>query len=226
MNSARSWRAPVLLALALVVADQASKHWAVNELTNNRTIDIVWTLQFNLAFNSGMAFSRGQGLGPVIAVVATLVIVWLLVSLRGIGGRLATFGMGCVIGGAAGNLVDRAFRGDAWLSGAVVDFIDFQWFPIFNIADMAINVGAGALILNALLSSRRDDEHEDEHEDDAVGSAIAGAVDMPTDGAGEPAVAEVLAGEASEGGVQGGPEPTEADPTDDPVTNEERASDD
>jgi signal peptidase II len=159
MNSARAWRAPVLLALALVVADQVSKHWAVNELTDNRTIDIVWTLQFNLAFNSGMAFSRGQGLGPVIAVVATIVIVWLLVSLRGVGGRLATFGMGCVIGGAAGNLVDRAFRGDAWFRGAVVDFIDFQWFPIFNIADMAINVGAGALILNAILASRH---HTDE----------------------------------------------------------------
>lgn len=221
MNSARSWRAPVLLALALVVADQASKHWAVNELTDNRTIDVVWTLQFNLAFNSGMAFSRGQGMGPVIAVVATLVIVWLLMSLRGIGGRLATFGMGCVIGGAAGNLVDRAFRGDAWLRGAVVDFIDFQWFPIFNIADMAINVGAGALILNAVLSSR----HDDEHENDAVGSEVAADAVTPSDGADEPADAEVLAGEASERAEHGGHEPTEVDTTDDPVTNEERASD-
>ena len=66
-----------------------------------------------------------------------------------------TFGIGCVIGGAVGNLIDRAFRQEAWLRGAVVDFIDFQWFPIFNIADMAINVGAAALILNAVLSARR-----------------------------------------------------------------------
>lgn len=181
MNSARSWRAPVLLALALVVADQASKHWAVNELTDNRTIDVVWTLQFNLAFNSGMAFSRGQGMGPVIAVVATLVIVWLLMSLRGVGGRLATFGMGCVIGGAAGNLIDRIFRGDAWLRGAVVDFIDFQWFPIFNIADMAINVGAGALILNAILSSRHDDPEDADGDADADADAD---VDADHDNAG------------------------------------------
>ena len=69
-------------------------------------------------------------------------IVWLLVSLRSGGTKLAAFGMGCLIGGAAGNLIDRMFRGDAWLHGSVVDFIDFQWFPIFNVADIAVNVGA------------------------------------------------------------------------------------
>ncbi len=59
--------------------------------------------------------------------------------------------MGCLIGGAAGNLLDRLFRGDAWLQGSVVDFIDFQWFPIFNVADIAVNVGAASLILNSIL---------------------------------------------------------------------------
>ena len=148
-------RYPVALAVVIAIADQLTKHWALNRLSEGRTIEVVWTLQFNLAFNSGMAFSRGQGLGPIIAVVATVVIVWLLVSLRTSGGRLNTFGIGCVSGGAAGNLIDRAFRQDGWLRGSVVDFIDFQWFPIFNIADVAVNVGAAALILNALLLSRR-----------------------------------------------------------------------
>ncbi|MGB3736714.1 MAG: signal peptidase II [Ilumatobacter sp.] len=143
------------LAIGVVLADQLSKNWALNRLSGDRVIELIGSLQFNLAFNKGMAFSQGQGLGPVIAVVATVVIVWLLVSLRSAGGRLNTFGIGAVIGGAAGNLIDRAFRDDAWLRGAVVDFIDLQWFPIFNIADMAINIGAGALILNAILSSRR-----------------------------------------------------------------------
>ncbi len=152
---AAGWRAPVLLALAVIGADQATKHWAVTGLGPDREIEVFWTLQFNLAFNSGMAFSRGKGLGPLIAIVATIVIVWLLVSLRTESSRLSTVGMGLVIGGAAGNLVDRMFRNDAWLRGAVVDFIDFQWFPIFNIADMAINIGAGALILNSILASRR-----------------------------------------------------------------------
>ncbi len=150
----RPWRAPVLLAVAVVLVDQLSKHWAVNALAHNRIIEVVWTLRFNLAFNSGMAFSRGRGLGPVIAVIATFVVVWLLISLRTGGSKLSAFGMGCLIGGAVGNLIDRLFRGDGWLQGSVVDFVDFQWFPIFNVADVAINVGAGALILNSILVSR------------------------------------------------------------------------
>ena len=156
MTIARSWRAPIVIALVVVLLDQTTKHWAVNALADGHIIDVIWTLQFNLAYNSGMAFSRGRGLGPVIAVVATIVIVWLLASLRSGGTKLSRFGMGCLIGGAVGNLLDRLFRGDAWLQGSVVDFIDFQWFPIFNVADIAVNVGAAALILNSILVSRAD----------------------------------------------------------------------
>ena len=155
MTGARGWRVPLAIAGAIVLVDQLTKHWAVDALADGRTIHVIWTLQLNLAFNSGMAFSRASGFGPIIAVVATLVIVWLLASLRGGSSWLGAFGMGCVIGGAAGNLIDRMFRDDAWLRGSVVDFIDFQWFPIFNVADIAINVGAAALILNGILLSRR-----------------------------------------------------------------------
>lgn len=148
------WRVPVAIAAGVVVLDQASKHWAVTNLNDGHTVHVFWTLQFNLAFNNGMAFSQGRGLGPLIAIVATAVIVWLLVSLRTESSRMSSVGMGLLIGGAAGNLIDRLFRGDAWLRGGVVDFIDFQWFPIFNVADIAVNVGAGLLILNSVLVSR------------------------------------------------------------------------
>jgi signal peptidase II len=161
------WRAPLVIAAIVVLLDQLTKHWAVNALADDHVIEVVWTLQFNLAFNSGMAFGRGTGFGPVIAVVATGVVVWLLISLRREGSKLSAFGMGCVIGGAAGNLIDRFFRGDAWLQGSVVDFIDFQWFPIFNIADIAVNVGAAALILNAILVARRAPAEVAEHAGDA-----------------------------------------------------------
>ncbi|NBY46006.1 MAG: hypothetical protein EBQ64_08665 [Acidimicrobiia bacterium] len=60
-----------------------------------------------------------------------------------------------VIGGALGNVVDRLFRGEKWLAGAVVDFIDFQWFPVFNIADSAVTVGAAILIFSSVASSWR-----------------------------------------------------------------------
>jgi len=57
------------------------------------------------------------------------------------------------VGGAIGNLIDRLFRGDAWLRGAVVDFIDLQWFPIFNIADSAISLGAMLMIVASFRKS-------------------------------------------------------------------------
>ena len=155
MPAVRAWRAPVAIALVVILVDQLTKHWAVTSLGTEREIHIVWTLQLNLAFNNGMAFGQGQGFGPVIAVIATVVIVYLLVSLRTEGSWLGTLGMGLLIGGAAGNLIDRLFRGDdGFLQGAVVDFIDLQWFPIFNVADMAINIGAGLLILNGILGAR------------------------------------------------------------------------
>lgn len=154
MSRRGAWRLPVAIALVVVIVDQLTKHWAVTSLGSDRDIHVVWTLQFNLAFNNGMAFGQGRGLGPVIGVVATLVIVFLLVSLRNESSRMSMIGMGLLIGGAAGNLIDRLFRGDAWLNGAVVDFIDLQWFPIFNVADMAVNVGAVLLILSSILSAR------------------------------------------------------------------------
>jgi signal peptidase II len=97
-----------------------------------------------------MAFGRGQGLGPIIGVIATIVVVVLVLSLRRSDGNLSIVAVGLIVGGAMGNIVDRLFREDAWLHGRVVDFIDFQWFPIFNIADICVNVGGGLLVLNYL----------------------------------------------------------------------------
>ena len=156
------------IAVGVVIVDQLTKHWAVTSLGPDREIDLFWTLRLNLAFNNGMAFGQGQGFGPVIGVIATIVIVYLLVSLRSEASTMSTIGMGLLIGGAAGNLIDRLFRGDdGFLRGAVVDFIDFQWFPIFNVADMAVNVGAALLILNSILSARahRRDEGDDHSSD-------------------------------------------------------------
>jgi signal peptidase II len=67
-----------------------------------------------------------------------------------------------VCGGAAGNVVDRLFRGDGWLHGAVVDFIDLQWWPVFNIADAAITVGAVLLLVSTFISEFRDSRSADE----------------------------------------------------------------
>lgn len=142
-RSLRGW-APT--ALAVVVVDQITKAWAVAELAD-RDIDIVWTLRFNLSYNTGMAFSRGQNWGPIIGVLAMLVVVGMLLSLRRQPGRLTDISVGLIVGGAVGNIIDRLFRQEGWLRGGVVDFIDFQWFPIFNVADMGITIGGALLVL-------------------------------------------------------------------------------
>ena len=154
-------RLSLAVAIVVVAIDQTTKHWAIGGfgnrggfsngggLSDGRVIDIVWTLRFNLSFNSGMAFSQGKGIGPFIAILGIVVVAFLLSGLRSKTKSGAVF-VGLVAGGALGNIVDRAFRGDAWLRGSVVDFIDLQWWPIFNVADMAICIGGVLLVLTSL----------------------------------------------------------------------------
>lgn len=152
----RRARLVVLTLAALIIgADQVTKHWAVSTLQPSAPRHVVWTLQWNLTFNRGMAFSAGQGAGVVIGAVAVVVAIAVLVYVARSTSRLTVAAAGFIVGGALGNVVDRLFRGEGWLRGAVVDFVDFQWFPIFNVADMAINVGAGLYLLWALLDGRR-----------------------------------------------------------------------
>ncbi len=147
-------RVVALTVLVGVLVDQATKHWAVTVLDDGRTIDVVWTLRFNLGFNSGFAFSMGQGLGPLIAVVAALASWWLWRSAVRADSAVVAAGFALIAVGAIGNLVDRAFREDGWMRGRVVDFIDFQWFPVFNVADSCITVGA-VLLFAGLLREQR-----------------------------------------------------------------------
>ena len=145
---------PKLIIVAVVIADQATKNWALNSLSDGRTIDLFWTLRFNLVFNSGMAFSQGQGLGRLIGLLAIGVAVWLWSSLKKVSTNLSLVGTAMLIGGALGNVVDRLFRGEKWLAGSVIDFIDLQWFPVFNIADSAVTLGAAMLITSSVVASR------------------------------------------------------------------------
>jgi signal peptidase II len=144
----------VAVAVAVVIVDQLTKWWAARTL-DDRDIDVFWTLRFHLSHNTGMAFSRGQNWGPLIGVVALVIVVVLLLSVKRTASRLSEITVGLIIGGAIGNIVDRLVRDPGWLRGGVVDFIDFQWFPIFNVADMAITIGGGLLIVTSYLGNRR-----------------------------------------------------------------------
>ena len=143
------------LILAVVVADQLTKQWVLNALSDGKVVKLFWTLQFNLVFNSGMAFSQGQGVGRIIGVLAIFVVIGLLMSLRDAKVLATVIGTGLLVGGATGNILDRLFRGGGWMGGSVVDFIDLQWFPVFNVADSAVTIGAGFLILGAFMTRAR-----------------------------------------------------------------------
>ena len=142
----------IALAVVIIALDQLTKHWALNALSGEPPHHVIWTLQWNLTFNSGMAFSQGKDMGPLIGVLALLVAGVVVVTVRKQAQKIVAVAAGFVLGGALGNLVDRIFRDDGWLRGSVVDFIDFQWFPIFNVADMAVNVGGAIFVLWSLFS--------------------------------------------------------------------------
>ena len=135
------------IAVLVIALDQLTKRWALSGLTGREPRHVVWTLQWNLTRNSGMAFSKAQGIGPVIGIGAMLVVLWLAWSSRNMTGRVTAVAAGLIAGGAIGNLCDRLFRGGHFLRGSVIDFIDFQWFPIFNVADMAIDIGGVLFVL-------------------------------------------------------------------------------
>ena len=135
------------VGLAVLAADQGSKSWAVANLSAGRRIHVFWTLELDLALNPGMSFSQGRGLTGWITVVGVVLVAGLLWWSRGVTNPLMAVGLASLLGGACGNLADRLFRDHG---GAVVDFIDLQWWPVFNIADIAIFVGAGLLILSSL----------------------------------------------------------------------------
>jgi signal peptidase II len=82
-----------------------------------------------------------------------LIVVVFVLTLRRTDSKASIAAVGLIVGGALGNLIDRLFRNEAWLRGRVVDFIDFQWFPIFNVADICINVGGALLIISYLRTS-------------------------------------------------------------------------
>jgi len=142
------------VAAVAIALDQATKTWALTTLSGREPLHVLGSLQLAISFNSGVAFSLGQGSGLSIVPLALAVVLVVVYAARNLGGRLAACSVGLVVGGASGNLVDRLVRGH---DGAVVDFIDLQWWPVFNFADACIVVG-GALLAVASLRRPAADE--------------------------------------------------------------------
>lgn len=148
------------LSLLVIVLDQASKHWFVHNLWLYQQIVVIPDLfSWTLAYNKGAAFSflaeQGGWQRWFFALVAVLASVIMVIWLARLGKRerLLACGLALVLGGALGNLYDRV------VLGHVVDFILVHWqdrwyFPAFNVADSAITVGAGILIIDMIFGKK------------------------------------------------------------------------
>lgn len=138
-------------SILIIVLDQISKNWALGNLIPYQAHAIMPMLNFTLAFNSGAAFSFLNNTGawhqwffPLFSsVMSFLIIIWMWSSPHSQKSKLA--GLSLILGGALGNLIDR-FR-----LSYVIDFIDIYYrhyhWPIFNLADAAICIGAVLLFL-------------------------------------------------------------------------------
>ncbi|MGS2723763.1 signal peptidase II [Porticoccus sp. GXU_MW_L64] len=161
-KQARPW---YLLALAVVILDQLTKHWAVADLQLYRPVEVTFFFNLTLAYNPGAAFSflaDAEGwqrwfFAGLSAAVSVALVIWISKLKRA--ERLLAIALGLVLGGAVGNLYDRV------VLGQVVDFLDFHWqgrhFPTFNIADSAISIGAVLLVWETLFGKSTKESADD-----------------------------------------------------------------
>jgi signal peptidase II len=145
------------LGLFLTVAaiayllDLSTKILAVDRLERGQSVPVLGDFfQLTLVRNPGAAFSTGTSYTVVLSLVAVTAVVVVLFLSRRLNDRVWAFGLGCLLGGVLGNLTDRIFREPGFLRGHVIDFFELPNWPVFNVADICINVAAGVIILQAV----------------------------------------------------------------------------
>jgi len=137
----------VLTAAAVLVADQLTKAWAVAALDSG-PVHVVGPLRLALVHNKAGAFGLGGAFVPFLAVAALAVVLVMATTGSATTRPLVAVSLGLLLGGAFGNVLDRLFRGSGgFLQGAVVDFVDLGFWPVFNLADSAITCGCILLLL-------------------------------------------------------------------------------
>ena len=143
------------IAASVYLLDRATKHLAARGLGDGPLEVIPGVLDFRLTTNPGGAFGLLGGIPWVFVAISAMVVIVIVFSSRRLPSAGNAIGLGLVLGGALGNLTDRAFRGPGF-SGEVVDFVDLQVWPIFNLADSGIVVGATLLLLVAIRHDREE----------------------------------------------------------------------
>ncbi len=147
------------VAASVIGVDQLTKSLVVAHIGAADDVHVVGPLRLIRRFNTGMAFSKGSGSPAVAWIVGIVIVILAAWVLRTLWRRPGTPGapsagyaaaLGALLGGALGNKVDRLFR----RGGAVVDFIDVGFWPVFNVADSALSIACVALVIVSLRAER------------------------------------------------------------------------
>ncbi len=144
------WVALVSIALAALVADQLTKWLVVSQLPFGESIDVAGPLSIHHVRNPGIAFGLFSTWAGTVTVLTAIAVLWMVAYFARAGARhpVLPVALGFLIGGSAGNLVDRIRLGH------VTDFLDLRYWPAFNLADMFIVTGVGILLLTIVSSER------------------------------------------------------------------------
>ena len=141
MTPAAGWGRACVTAAVVVTVDQVTKQVVTHSLERGESVDVFFGLELTNTRNTGVAFGALEGSGAIVAALIALVLVALLVYFATHADRAWLWlPVGMLLGGAIGNLVDRATE------GAVIDFIDPVAWPAFNMADVSIVLGVAALL--------------------------------------------------------------------------------
>lgn len=138
----------------MYATDRVTKVLAERLLQGRDPVQVIPSvLQLRYTTNPGGAFGLFGSLPVLFVIISVGVIVVVLLASRRLPSAATAVGLGLILGGALGNLTDRVVRGPA-LSGQVVDFIDLHVWPVFNVADSALVVGAAVLLVTGILRDR------------------------------------------------------------------------
>lgn len=144
-----------VVALAAYALDLGSKLLAVDKLTGHPDVPVVGNLLvLHLTRNPGAAFSTGTSYTVALTCVAIVAVLVVLALSRKVGSVGWAIALGLLLAGVSGNLTDRIFRSPGPLRGHVIDFLMLPHWPVFNVADMCINVAAGLILLQAFRGIR------------------------------------------------------------------------
>lgn len=150
-TGAARYRLVLGIGVLALLLDQGTKVLALDRLDRGDPVEVLGSLlRLNLTSNAGAAFSTGTSLTPYISIFGCVALVVVLVVSRRVATPLWAIAMGLLLAGIAGNLFDRFFREPGPLRGHVIDFLELPNWPIFNVADVCINVAAGLIILQSV----------------------------------------------------------------------------